>query len=128
MKENSKHIPASTPKVPRRRNIFGPPPILEGESQKAYDELLARLFSALEPTDFIEEIWARDIVDVIWSLCRLRRILAAFLAAEVWEEVNDKASSLVEDDPELMEGTEEQKEEMARLIDPEPELISWEES
>jgi hypothetical protein len=34
-------------------NLFGPPPLLEGEDPAAYDELAARVFSAVQPTDFI---------------------------------------------------------------------------
>jgi hypothetical protein len=119
MKKNAKRTSsASTSRAPRRRELLGPPPILEGETEKAYYELLERVFTALKPVDFIEEIWARDIVDVVWNLYRLRRMLSAFLAAEVWDDANDKASSLVEADPELMNGTEEQKQEMARLLNP----------
>ena len=89
----------------------------------AYDKLLARLFNALRPTDFLEEIWVRDAADVIWSFLRLRRILAAYLSAQVWHDVNDKASSLAEAEAELLEGTE--KEEMDKLLDPNSEL-RWE--
>jgi hypothetical protein len=46
-------------------------PLLEGEDSAAYDELATRVFSAVEPTDFIEEIWARDLADVSWNLLRL---------------------------------------------------------
>jgi hypothetical protein len=76
----------------------------------------------VKPTDFIEEISVHDAVDVIWNIFRLRRIQAAFLSAEVWDIVNDKASSLAEAEAELLEGTE--KEDMDRLLDPNSEL-SW---
>jgi hypothetical protein len=103
--------------------LFGPPPLLEGEDAAAYDELLTRVSSAVRPTDFIEEIWVRDLTDVFWSILRLRRIQAAHLSAEVSDEANDKASSLAEARTELMEGTE--KIEMRRLLDSHSGL-SWE--
>lgn len=77
----------------------------------------------MRPTDFLEEIWVRDGVDVAWNIFRLRRIQAAYLSAKVWDDVNDKASSLAEAAAELLEGTE--KEEMDKLLDSTSEL-SWE--
>jgi hypothetical protein len=98
-----------------RANLFGPPPIIEGEKAKDYRKLLERVFDAVEPADFIEEIWARDLADVTWSMFRLRRILAALLDNKVWDEVNDEASSRAEQEAKFLEGTE--KEEMDRLLD-----------
>ena len=37
--------------------IFGSAPILEGENPEAYDELLAQVSSAVNPSDTIERIW-----------------------------------------------------------------------
>jgi len=62
-----------------RAKLFGEPPIIEGEKAKDYRKLLERVFDAVQPADFIEEIWARDLADVTWSMFRLRRILAALL-------------------------------------------------
>ena len=76
------------------------------------------MFNAVRPSDFIEEIWARDLADVSWSLFRLRRIQAAFLSTKVSDDAseaaNKEAASLAEAEMELMEGTE--KEEMDRLL------------
>src|SRR5271154_1167887 len=120
MKKN----PQSKSKAIRRTNLFGPPPILEGENSKGYYEMLDRVSSAVAPADFIEEIWVRDLVDVIWSMLRWRRILAAILAEEVGEKVNIKASSLAEAQTELMDGPE--KEEMDKLQDYSNSGLSWE--
>ena len=73
------------------------------------------MFGAVKPTDFVEELWVRDLVDVTWAMFRWRRIVAALMSEEVWEEVNNKASSLAEAQAELMEGPE--KEEMDKLLD-----------
>jgi hypothetical protein len=40
--------------------IFGPPPLLVGESQEVYDTLLARVTGTVNPKDVIEEIWVHD--------------------------------------------------------------------
>jgi hypothetical protein len=120
MKKNAKHTSASTSRAPRRLELFGPPPIFGGETEQAYWELLERVFSALEPADFIDEIWVRDGVDSIWNIFRLRRMLSAFLAEEVRDVVNKRVSAIVEADP----GTEEQRLEMARLLNPNSKF-SW---
>jgi len=125
MKKNAKHTSASTSGAPRRLELFGPPPILEGETAEAYWELLDRVFGALEPVDFIDEIWARDIVDVGWNVHRLRRILSAYVTAEVRAMASHDTSLLVEADPELERGTDEQRQEMARLLNPNSKF-SWE--
>jgi hypothetical protein len=105
--------------------LFGSPPIIEGEKAKDYRKLLQRVFEAIEPADFIEEIWARDLADVTWSMFRLRRSLTAMLNDEVWDKVNDDASSRAEKEAsKLLEGTE--KEEMDRLLDTDSEL-DWDE-
>ena len=113
----------SSAKAFRRPHLFGPPPLLEGEDARAYNEMLDRVFSAVAPTDFIEEIWARDLVDVTWAMFRCRRLLAALMSDKVWEDVNDEACSRAEAATELMEGTE--KEEMDKLLDFDSGL-SWE--
>ena len=61
-----------------RLEIFGPPPLLEGEDSKAYDTLLARVSGAVKPKDIIEEIWVRDIVNLTWEILRLRRLKVVF--------------------------------------------------
>jgi hypothetical protein len=69
-------IPASLPERVGRLALFGPPPLLEGEDTAAYDELLARISGAVKPADIFEEIWVRDIVDLVWEAFRLRRLKA----------------------------------------------------
>jgi hypothetical protein len=56
-----------------RLNIFGPPPLIEGEDAAAYDELLVRISAAVKPADILEDIWVREIVDLVWDTFRLRR-------------------------------------------------------
>ena len=63
--------------------IFGPPPLLDGESQEVYDTLLARVTGAVSPKDIIEEIWVHDIVNLVWEIQRLRRLRVALLSSSV---------------------------------------------
>jgi hypothetical protein len=112
-------------KAPRRIGIFGRPPILEGESEVSYWELHEHLFGAFEPADFIDEILVRDGVNHAWNINRLRQVISAFVTAKVRAAADRKVSSLVEDDPELISGTEEQKHEMAKLLNPDSDS-TWE--
>jgi hypothetical protein len=60
---------------------FGPAPLIEGEDAGAYDELLVRISTAVRPADIFEEIWVRDIVDLVWEAFRLRRLKACVMTA-----------------------------------------------
>jgi hypothetical protein len=77
----SSTTPASLPERAGRLALFGPPPLLEGEDTAAYDELLVRISGAVKPTDIFEEIWIRDIVDLVWEAFRLRRHKANLMTA-----------------------------------------------
>jgi hypothetical protein len=66
----------------RRLDAFGPPPLIAGEDAAAYDEILARIFAAQKPFDFIEEILLRESADQFWELQRLRRLRAELMAKE----------------------------------------------
>jgi hypothetical protein len=60
---------------------FGPAPLIEGEDAGAYDELLVRISAAVRPANIFEEIWVRDIVDLVWEAFRLRRLKACVMTA-----------------------------------------------
>jgi len=71
--------------LPAPLDILGPPPLLEGEDGALYDELLARISASVEPEDVLEEIWVRDVVDLVWETFRLRRLKAAYLDTAAYE-------------------------------------------
>ena len=75
--------------APTSLALFGPPPLLEGENAAAYDELLARVSGAMKPTDILEEIWVRDVVDLVWETFRLRRLKSSLLAANAPKGLRD---------------------------------------
>jgi fermentation-respiration switch protein FrsA (DUF1100 family) len=58
----------------------GPVRLINGEDSAAYDELLARVTGTLKPVDIMEEIWVRDLADLVWDTLRLRRLKASLLA------------------------------------------------
>src|SRR6266446_1034607 len=51
-----------------------PPRLWDGDDPARYDLLQLRVSGSLGPKDFLEEIWARDVVDLVWEIFRLRRI------------------------------------------------------
>ena len=80
---------------PTEWNFFGPPPILKGEDPAAYDELLARISGAVGPSDILEEIWVRDVVDLAWEALRLRRLKSGLLDASIHEGLTEILKVLV---------------------------------
>src|SRR5580704_5021398 len=82
--------PATLPLAP-----FGPAPLIEGEDAAAYDELLVRISSAVRPGDIFEEIWVRDIVDLVWEGFRLRRLKACVMTAGTRVALADELAPLV---------------------------------
>jgi hypothetical protein len=70
---------------PSAMPFLTPPPLIEGEDAAAYDDLLARISGTLKPADILEEIWVRDVVDLVWDAFRLRRLKAHLLIAAAHE-------------------------------------------
>ncbi len=62
-------------------DLLGPPPVITGEDPDAFLELLDRVREDVNPNGIIEEIWVRDIVDLMWEIRRLRRLKASLLQA-----------------------------------------------
>ena len=72
----------STPNALTRVSIFGEPPLLGDEDPANYQKFLARVSKDIRPTDVLEEIWIRDIVDLSWEALRWRRLIASLLKAQ----------------------------------------------
>jgi hypothetical protein len=76
--------------------LFGPPPLLEGEDTAAYDELLLQISGTVKPADILEEIWVRDIVDLVWEAFRLRRLKAHLITAVAHEGLRKILNTLID--------------------------------
>jgi hypothetical protein len=61
--------------------LLGAAPLIKGENSSSYDELFNRICVTLQPRDCLEEIWIRDVVDLVWETFRLRRLKAAAMRA-----------------------------------------------
>ena len=71
---------ASNSKALAKTTIFGPPPILMGEDERVYDDLLEKVSSDIKPKGIIEQILIKDVVDLTYELFRLRGLKAAWLS------------------------------------------------
>jgi hypothetical protein len=67
--------------------LLGAPALIHSENEPGYGELLDRISATLHPRDSLEEIWIRDIVDLVWDAFRLRRAKASLATGGVHLEV-----------------------------------------
>ena len=75
------NIPATNTSIPLPPPLAGVAPsgVLQGEKTADFDALLARITSTLRPSDVFEEMWTRDVADLVWEVFRLRRLKAALM-------------------------------------------------
>jgi hypothetical protein len=57
-------------------SLFGDPPVLSTEDPALYWNMLDRFATCVEPTNIIEWLWIKDVVDLSWEIARLRRYRA----------------------------------------------------
>ena len=67
--------------------LLGPPPLIYGETKDAYDAFFASVQATVRPKDIFEEIWVRDVVDLVWWAQRLRRLRDNLLVAKTQEAI-----------------------------------------
>ena len=60
-------------KAVRWHSVFGPPPLLDGEDEAAYDEFYGHVCAAVKPVDVIDEMLIEDIVALELEILRCRR-------------------------------------------------------
>ncbi len=79
--------PASPPAPTRTpcRALLGPRPLIDGEDGTNYGVILERISADVAPEDFVEEMWVRNVVDLVWESVRLRRLKSHLLHAAAHE-------------------------------------------
>jgi hypothetical protein len=70
---------------------IAPAPLLPGEDGTEYAKFTVQFLAAAKPRDFIEEILARDVVDLSWESYRLRRLKAGLLRVACGDGVRSVA-------------------------------------
>jgi hypothetical protein len=78
------------------------PPLFVGEDAAAYEDLHARVAGAMKPGDILEDIWVRDVVELVWDVVRLRRLKAALLAEAAPESLALVLRGLGESQPDAL--------------------------
>ncbi|MBM0206964.1 hypothetical protein JNW90_31130 [Micromonospora sp. STR1s_5] len=108
-----------------------PEPIfLDGENPDEYASMWDQVRAAVHPSDFIEEVWVRDVVDLTWEAIRYRRMKAAFLNAHLHDgleellrpllglsEAREAAEGWARRDPEAIESVKEVLEDAGRSLE-----------
>jgi hypothetical protein len=79
MSQSTNPVAPSTGPSLSRLACCAPLPLLQSENAADYDDLLARVSGHLKPSDILEDIWVREIVDLLWENLRWRRDLARCL-------------------------------------------------
>ena len=81
-------LASASPATPTRTPclaLLGPRPLIDGEDGTNYDVILERISADVAPTDFVEEMWVRNVVDLVWESVRLRRLKSHLLHAAAHE-------------------------------------------
>src|SRR5215218_2177487 len=60
-------------------SLFAKRPLILGEDEAAYDKLMSTITSAVKPTDILDEILVKDIVDLTWNIERFERLKDSLL-------------------------------------------------
>lgn len=87
-------VPAAAPGVAAEA-VFGATPLVDGEDAVAYADLLARVGATVRPADILEEIWVRDVVDLVWEGQRLRRLKVHVVNAVLYRGVRQAVGPLI---------------------------------
>jgi len=77
---------------------FAPPSLFRDEDAPPYEALRARVAAAVQPGDFVEEIWVREVVELVWKTVRLRRQKAALINSSAGDGMRRLLLSLDYDD------------------------------
>lgn len=60
-------------------------PLILGESEESYVELIQSIYLSIRPRDFLEGMWVKDIADITWEARRAWRLRSRFINAIVNE-------------------------------------------
>jgi len=88
-------VSTNLPEFAERSAPLGPVSLIFGEDATAYTELLGRISAAVNPVDIFEEIWVRDMADLVWEGLRLRRLKASLMRAAAHQGLENILKPLV---------------------------------
>ena len=80
------------------QDLFGPPPLIPGEEQTAYEALSRRVTAEVRPRDVLEEMLVREVVDLVWDRRSLRRLMAEILGAAMEQPIPSELLGNLDDE------------------------------
>jgi hypothetical protein len=131
MASRQKALSQSSSEVLVLGTIFGPPPILPGEDASAYEALLGPVSADVKPTDIIEKIWVRDVVDRTWEILRLRRIKTGFASRTMAQTLSKFIHGFVHEHPQFPENASTARSDgfrdllAQRWVMKDPGVVGW---
>jgi hypothetical protein len=100
------------------REIWGPPPLLRHEDPETYEKLARQISHDAAPTDVIDWLAVKDILDLTWDIRRLRRFKAMLIEIEREDKLADETQDAEEaEDPEEEEADEDQYADQTEVAD-----------
>jgi hypothetical protein len=66
--------------------LLGESPVIRGESQAEYDQLICSIAEAIEPTNAIEWMWVKELADTTWEVRRAQRARTKLIEASLTAE------------------------------------------
>ncbi|HLQ92320.1 MAG TPA: hypothetical protein VK148_20060 [Xanthobacteraceae bacterium] len=92
-----------------------PRSMLRWEEQGDFDALLARISATLRPADMMEEMWTREVADLVWQIFRLRRMKDTLLDEASYRGLAEVLRPRMSSVPRL-EGVEPDKDWASRCL------------
>lgn len=78
------------PAIPNHLDfLFSDRPLLPNEDKEEYEELLRSIVQQIRPSDVIEAIWVKDIIDFVWEAKRIRRWKTQILIQGQMQAIKD---------------------------------------
>jgi len=109
----SANPPATNP-LPSFTQVM-PPSVLRWEEQGDFDALPARISATLRPADMMEEMWTREVADLVWQIFRLRRMKDTLLDEASYRGLAEVLRPRMSSVPRL-EGVEPDKDWASRCL------------
>lgn len=79
-------------------DLRGPPAVIDGEDAIEYEETFAGILELVKPADIFEQIWVREVVDLIWEAQRLRRFRVNLIRTATRQALQNRLRPIIYSD------------------------------
>lgn len=77
--------------IVQMKQRFGHPPLLKNENPDDYDRVARGMVDCYQPTDFVEQMLVRDMIDATWWVLRYRRYMTMAVDQNVRQQFATEA-------------------------------------